>query len=122
MKACPWRCVSSSYSSRRLWPTMPMRVALVLVGLLLTATIPASAATPAPIQYIRPSLDTDQLAIPSGALSDTWTSAIQQPDASFTRLVVSWNADTPGSSRVTASAQVTTRAGETSAWYTLGVW
>jgi Peptidase_C39 like family len=64
----------------------------------------------------------DQVVLAPAALSGTWTSAPIQPQASFTRLVASWNADTPAADRLTVQAQVTTADGETSGWYTLGVW
>jgi hypothetical protein len=75
----------------------------------------------APIQYTRfPSATGFVLA--AGELSGTWTSPVVQTDAAFTRLVASWNAETPGASRLRVEAQATTVAGETSDWYTLGIW
>jgi len=92
----------------------------------------ASAATPAAIQYTRSAfsggtfnattVEGDHVSLRSGAVSGTWTAASMAPQSSFTRLVASWNADTPGASRITVQAQVTTSAGETSDWYTLGIW
>ncbi len=96
----------------------------------------ASAAAPAAIQFTRFSsaadfgggsfstaaLDGDRVVIKSGATSATWTSPSVQPIASFTRLVASWNADTPAAGRVTVQVRVTTTGGDTSGWYTLGVW
>src|SRR5579864_2544911 len=64
----------------------------------------------------------DQVVLAPGALSGTWQSTPVQPQASFTRLVASWNADTPAAGRITVQAQVTTADGETSDWYTLGLW
>jgi hypothetical protein len=81
---------------------------------------PGWAAVPAPIQFTR--ITPDSAILAPGALSSSWVSPLVQPQSAFTRLVASWNADTPASSRITVQAQVTTTAGETSDWYTLGVW
>jgi peptidase C39-like protein len=67
-------------------------------------------------------LNGDEVMLTSGALSGTWVSPPVQPQASFTRLVASWNADTPAAGHVTVEAQTTTVNGETSDWYTLGSW
>src|SRR5262245_796005 len=89
-----------------------------IVGII--CATPSLAAVPAPIQYTR--VTSDSIAMPSGALSSTWVSQTIQPQSAFTRLVASWNADTPAAARITVQAQVTTTTGETSDWYTLGVW
>src|SRR5262249_17280856 len=100
------------------------------------ASAPASAAAPATIQLTRfssasdfdggmlagTSLNGEHLVLASGATSGTWTSPRVDARASFTRLVASWNADTPAAGRITVQVQVTTTAGDTSDWYTLGVW
>src|SRR5262249_27033725 len=75
---------------------------------------------PALIQFTR--ITPDSAVLAPGVLSSLWASPLVQPRSAFTRLVASWNADTPASSRITVQAQVTTTAGETSDWYTLGVW
>jgi hypothetical protein len=113
------------------------RIAFAFALVLLTvAPTSASAAAPAAIQFTRLSsasdfgggsfnsagLDGERLVIKSGATSGTWTSSSIQPSASFTRLVASWNADTPAAGRITVQVQVTTTAGDTSGWYTLGAW
>jgi hypothetical protein len=96
----------------------------------------ATAAAPAAIQFSRFSsatdfgggsfdtttLDGDHLVLASGATDGTWTSQGVHPLASFTRLVASWNADTPAAGSLTVQVQATTSAGETSDWYTLGIW
>jgi hypothetical protein len=116
----------------------PIRGFLLAALALCALTLPASAA-PAPaaaIQFSRltsatafkagafdaTTLEGDQLALAPGALSGTWFAASIQPQASFTRLVASWNAETPGASRITVQARVTTTSGETSTWYTMGIW
>jgi hypothetical protein len=96
---------------------------LILVGLIIGSiyATPAAAVAAPLIQYTRfPSAS--GFALASGELSSTWVSPSVQPDASFTRLVASWNADTPAAGQLTVQAQATTAAGETSDWYTLGVW
>jgi hypothetical protein len=67
-------------------------------------------------------LDGDRLALAPGQASGTWLSPITQPGFSFRRLVASWNADTPGSSRLRVEAQATTASGETTRWYVMGIW
>ena len=97
---------------------------------------PAAAASPAAIQFTRFGsaagfasgtlggvvLDADRLVIASGATSGTWLSPLIEPGFAFTRLVASWNADTPADGRLRVDAQVTTVVGETSDWYALGTW
>jgi hypothetical protein len=105
--------------------------------ILLAAAAPASAsAPPAAIQFNRfasatafggglfngTTVDGDQLILMPGSLSGTWSAPSVQPQAAFTRLVASWNADTPAAARITVQAQVTATSGDTSDWYTLGIW
>src|SRR5229473_27822 len=94
------------------------------------------ASSPPPIQFTRFAsasafargtmaavvLDADRLVIASGALSGTWLSPPIEPGFAFTRLVASWNADTPADGRLHVDAQVTTVLGESSDWYALGTW
>ena len=97
----------------------------------------ATAATPTPaIQLTRfnsapafsggslsgTSVEGDRLVLASSEVSGTWTSPSVQPGFGFRRLVASWNADTPGNGRLRVEAQATTDSGETTPWYTLGVW
>jgi hypothetical protein len=103
---------------------------------LLVPAAPAVAATPPMIQYTRFAsasgfgggsltsvvLDGDRLTLAPSAVSGVWVSPVVQPAANFTRLVASWNADTPAAGLVRVEAQVTTTAGETSDWYALGKW
>ena len=111
-------------------------LALVATGALALSTTSVRADAPAPIRFTRfaggaafaggtPSgmlVDGDRLVLAPGELSGTWTSPEVQAGFGFTRLVASWNADTPGGSRVRIETQVTTSAGETSDWYVLGIW
>jgi peptidase C39-like protein len=109
-----------------------MRSALCAAILLLGLATPSAAAESAAVVYTRAvlangnldslTMDGGQVALAPGAVSGTWTSSIFQPGATFTRLVTSWNADTPAADKLTIEAQVTTTAGEMSDWYTLGVW
>jgi hypothetical protein len=112
-------------------------LALAAAVLLVTlgGFVPSAGAASAFVQYTRfsssgfangaldgTSLSSDQVVLNPGTLSGTWLSALVQPQAPFTRLVASWNADTPAAARITVDVQVTTSSGETSDWYTLGVW
>ncbi len=67
-------------------------------------------------------LDSDRLTLAPGASIGTWLSPPIEPGFAFTRLVASWNADTPADGRLRVDAQVTTVLGETSNWYALGTW
>ncbi len=113
---------------------MPVLAALALM----TSVFPAEtqAAAPAPIQFTRFAsagafsrgsmaglvLDGDRLTIAGGTSSGSWLSPPIEPGFGFTRLVASWNADTPADGRIRVDVQVTTVQGETSDWYALGTW
>jgi hypothetical protein len=110
--------------------------ASILLFSVLIARVPAFAAAPAPIHLARltaasgfgsgafagTTLEADHLTLARGEVSGTWTSTVITTAASFTRLVASWNADTPAASSMRIQARTTTDAGETSDWYTMGVW
>jgi hypothetical protein len=100
-----------------------MHLRPVLLGLIagIICTAPVSAAAPPFLQYTR-FPETSGFTLAPGDSNATWVSSAVQPGPSFTRLVASWNADTPAAGQVTVQAQVTTTAGETSDWYTLGIW
>src|SRR5919199_4230 len=111
-------------------------LALVAAGGLAVSTAFVKGDAPAPIRFTRFAaatafaggtssgtlVDGERLVLAPGEVSGTWTSPAVQADFGFTRLVASWNADTPGGSRVRIETHVTTGAGETSDWYALGVW
>ncbi len=92
----------------------------------------AAASSPPYVQFMRAAfasgsfnaaeLDGGSVVLAPGTLSGTWVSSAVQPESTFTRLVASWNADTPAAGQVIVQAQATTSAGELSGWYTLGVW
>jgi Peptidase_C39 like family len=102
-----------------------------LFTLLLMPARPA-AAQAAPIVFSRVAfsngavagaqLNGDRLTLASGETSGSWTSAPIQPGFGFTRLVASWNADTPGDSSIKVEVQAMTDADTVTDWYTLGVW
>jgi Peptidase_C39 like family len=114
---------------KTIWP-------IVYTFLVALTAMPSAAASLPGIQFTRfasadafasgslNSLTVDQgnLVVAPGELSGTWVSRAVKPGFTFTRLVASWNVDTPGASRVRVEAQATTTAGETSDWYALGVW
>ena len=104
-----------------------------VLGLMLSLLLFGSAAATQPfIQFTRLALsigdysstrfEGDRLILPPAALSGSWTSPVVQTQAPFTRLVASWNADTPADGRLRVEAQATTTAGETTDWYSLGLW
>lgn len=106
---------------------------LACAMVLLSSSAPtASAAAGDPILFTRlglangavvgAQLDTDRLVLAPGEISGRWTSAPVEPGFGFTRLVASWNADTPGNSSIRVEVQATTSSGTTTDWYTLAVW
>jgi hypothetical protein len=102
----------------------------------LVSVVPAAATSASAIQFTRFAsadvfalgtlggvlVDGGSLVLAQGEVSGTWVSPLIQPEFVFKRLVASWNADTPGASRLRVEAQATTVAGETSDWYVLGTW
>ena len=89
-----------------------LRTGLLSAFLLVLASVTgAAAAGPAPIRLTRFPLDGGsssgalydgtQLVLADGASGGTWTSVTTSPGFAFTRLVASWNADTPAQGRVT---------------------
>ena len=108
-----------------------MRLVFVLLCLMLCASIAPVSAGPAPIAFTRLRLgdgamastlvQNDRLTLAEGQRSGTWTSAPISPGFAFTRLVASWNADTPADSNIKIEVQAATEGGPTD-WYTLGVW
>ncbi|MBV9546249.1 MAG: C39 family peptidase [Chloroflexi bacterium] len=108
-----------------------LRALIAVIGLL-SMSVPAQAAATQPIAFSRAALVNGtgngvqfadgSLVLAAGQSSGTWTSDPTQPGFAFDRLVASWNADTPADGSLRIAAQVTTDAGETSDWYTLGVW
>ena len=116
-------------------PLVHLTSTLTLAMTMFTSPVFA-ASPPPPIQFTRfasasafssgvlgdLALDADKLIIAPGAASGTWVSPPIEPGFPFTRLVASWNADTPADGRMRVAAQVTTDPGETSDWYALGSW
>jgi hypothetical protein len=110
-----------------------MSLRLLCVLALLLSGLPATAAAePAPIVFTRLALDLGtsagvmrdggQLVLAPGETRGTWISPGVEPGFGFTRLVASWNADTPAESRLRVEVQATTAVGATTDWYTLAVW
>jgi Peptidase_C39 like family len=111
-------------------------IAVLLATFSLSSSQPARAAPGMPIELTRfasdqafatGSLDgtlveNGRLALASGQLEGSWTSPAVSARFPFTRLVASWNADTPGESALRLEAAVGTADGEHTNWYTLGVW
>jgi hypothetical protein len=109
----------------------PIRPLLALLVLLTTHVAPAYAE-PAPILFTRVALDGGQpegttlldrkLVLAAGETSGRWTAARSEPGFGFTRLVASWNAETPGDSHLRVEVQATTAGGIQTDWYTLAIW
>jgi hypothetical protein len=110
---------------------MRLRLFLALLLIAMVSVQPASAATPSPIAFHRAALgagansntvfDGNALKLTDSALTGAWTSDAIDPGFAFTRLVASWNADTPGASLVRIEVRPSTSDGAAD-WYTLGVW
>jgi hypothetical protein len=103
--------------------------------LLAQTALVASAVAPAPITFTRFSstafstgvfdttrLDQDTIALEPGATRGVWTSPPIAPGFGVTRIVPSWNAETPGASHIRVEVQATTDSGQPTDWYGLGVW
>lgn len=87
----------------------------------LLAAAPAGAAPARQISYRTWDLPAAQRTLPAGVDRRSWTSPWATPGFALTRLVASWEARTPGHSRV--RIEVRGRAGTaTSSWDTLAVW
>lgn len=56
------------------------------------------------------------------AASGMWTSPWREPGFAFTRLVPSWNADTPEGTWITVEARARRASGGETAWYSFGKW
>jgi len=100
-----------------------MTSSLVTAALIATAlgVAPAEAAPARQISYQQWDVPTGQATLPAGVRSRSWTSPWASPGFALTRLVASWDARTPGRSRV--RIQVRGRTGTaTSSWDTLAVW
>jgi hypothetical protein len=54
--------------------------------------------------------------------SGVWTSDWREPGFAFTRLVPSWEAETPEGTWITVEAQARRASGGETAWYSLGTW
>ncbi|MGH2378421.1 MAG: peptidase C39 family protein [Candidatus Limnocylindria bacterium] len=58
----------------------------------------------------------------TGGTSGTWTSEWREPGFAFTRLVPSWNAETPDGTWIAVEAQGRRATGGDTAWYSFGQW
>ena len=114
-------------------PRLLLALALVAASLVAPA---AAAADRAPISLARfgsaaafssgafdnVQLQDEALALTPGSRSGAWVSPPIEPGFGMTRIVPSWNAETPGGSHIRVHLQAVTSEGETSDWYALGVW
>ncbi len=99
---------------------MGLRLA-VLMMLLTVLTTHSAVAAGAPILFPRV-VNGEPLALQPGETRTQWTSPSVEPGFGFTRLVASWNAETPGDSSIRVEVQATTETGALTDWYTLAVW
>jgi hypothetical protein len=111
-----------------------MRLLLLLASVTMLLSVSAAPAFAAqdPIVFTRlgltngsvvgVQLEANRLVLAPGETSGSWTSAPVEPGFGFTRLVASWNADTPGNSSIRIEVQATTASGAATDWYTLAVW
>src|SRR4051794_25694958 len=106
---------------------------LCLVLVVVLTTLPGRAmADPAPILFTRlafdggsgsgTATDSGRLVLAPGQTEGTWTSPPVEPGFGFTRLVASWNADTPADSHLRVEVQGATQDGQSSDWSTLAIW
>jgi Peptidase_C39 like family len=105
--------------------------AAVLATVMITS-VPARAAATDPILFTRlpiasgvnggTTFDGERLVLGPGETTGQWSSAPVEPTFGFTRLVASWNADTPGDSSIRVEVRATTEEGTPTDWYTLAIW
>src|SRR4051794_30757640 len=106
---------------------------LCLVLVVVLTTLPGRAmADPAPILFTRlafdggsgsgTATDSGRLVLAPGQTEGAWMSPPVEPGFGFTRLVASWNAETPADSHVRVEVLATTDDGQTTDWYTLAIW
>jgi len=104
-------------------------------ALLAQTMLVASAAGSAPITYTRFSstglssgafdatrVEQDTIVLEHGSMRGTWTSPPIATGFGITRIVPSWNAETPGASQIRVELQATTDTAESTDWYGLGIW
>ena len=97
-----------------------LTLATALVAGVLTSA-PAQAAPTRQISYTQWDAPAALRALPAGTDRRTWTTPWTTPGFALTQLIASWDARTPGHSRV--RIQVRGRTGTTtSSWDTLAVW
>lgn len=119
-------------------PTLPI-LATVLAGALvapLLAAAPASGAPARRIDYAQWDTATElrsgtlagvrvgaggRISLPPGTRAGIWRSPWAEPGFRLTRLIASWDARTPGNSRIRIDVRGRTGT-TTSSWDTLGVW
>jgi hypothetical protein len=106
-------------------------LAVTLVALVVNTAAARAVPTDA-ILFSRASIDSGsvfgtqvdggQLVLEPGQTSGRWTSASIEPGFAFTRLVASWNADTPAAGHIRVEVQAITDNGALTNWYTLAIW
>jgi len=112
---------------------------VLLVALLGPArgiAVPATAASPEPVSlhrfgspeaFVAGNAEGVQqggggIMLAGDAAAGAWLSPLVDPGFPFTRLIASWNGDTPPGSRIRVEARATTDAGSSTRWYVLGLW
>jgi hypothetical protein len=104
----------------------------LVLSLVALPAAPTFADGPAPILFTRVTfadgtadgtrVEADRVVLAADQTSGRWTSASIAPGFGFTRLVASWNADTPTDSHLRVNVQATIDGGEISDWFTLAIW
>ena len=95
----------------------------LLAGVLAAAVAgPARAAQPLPVSFHTANASGQQISMPAGSTSYTWTGPSFTPGIMVTELVASWNASTPDGSWIQVQMQGVTDKGAQTKWYTMGIW
>lgn len=68
------------------------------------------------------SLGRTAVTLKDGEQTGTWTSPTYRTEEPFNKAVASWQASTPGESRIETHLQVQTQEGQWSKWYNMGHW
>jgi hypothetical protein len=96
----------------------------LLAAMLAAAVVaaPGHAAQPLPVSFHTATAAGQQISMPAGTTSYTWTGAQFSPGIPITELVASWNASTPDGSWIQVQMQGVTDKGAVTKWYTMGIW
>ena len=86
-----------------------LKQVLLVAALAVVLAAPAQAAQPLPVSFHTATAAGQQIAMPAGSTSYTWTGATFAPGIPITELVASWNASTPDGSWIQVQMPASSR-------------